>query len=177
MFTEHNDKSRSDKRLLVNLSKGTVTCTGLTPLKKVHFMLCNTRKPEMFVLKKPNGSEHLVPVEDAIVIISRLLNTPVPKGMCLLPRKHSFSLSASLKYNGHIGIGDGSTSLQITTDFKDLHDFNSKANCMSTEQNNCRWGAEYCLANLMAGKCKDPFIRETVGEILFPKHYAPQKQR
>ena len=143
----------------------------------VHFMLRNTRKPEMFVLKNPNGSEHLVTLEDAIVIVSRLLNTSVPKGMCLRPRKHSFSLTASLKYGGHIGIGDGGPTLQITTDFQDLHDFNFRTNCMSVEQNNCRWSATHCLANLKAGKCKDPFIRETVGEILFPEHYAPQKQR
>ena len=34
-----------------------------------------------------------------------------------------------------------------------------------------------CAENIMSGKCRDEFVRQTVGVTLFPEHYANQKQR
>ena len=35
--------------------------------------------------------------------------------------------------------------------------------------------AKCCARNLRAGKCQDPFIKETLGAILFPQHYGKRK--
>ncbi len=34
-----------------------------------------------------------------------------------------------------------------------------------------------CAHNLRCGKCRDEFIRETLGATLFPQHYANEKQK
>ena len=34
-----------------------------------------------------------------------------------------------------------------------------------------------CFNNLQCGKCKDEFVRRTVGAVLFPQHYANEKQK
>ena len=35
--------------------------------------------------------------------------------------------------------------------------------------------AKCCARNLRTGKCQDPFIKETLGAILFPQHYGKRK--
>jgi hypothetical protein len=37
--------------------------------------------------------------------------------------------------------------------------------------------AQACFDNLKNGKCKDEFVRRTVGSVLFPQHYANEKQK
>lgn len=37
--------------------------------------------------------------------------------------------------------------------------------------------AQACFNNLKSGKCKDEFVRQTVGTVLFPQHYANEKQK
>jgi len=34
-----------------------------------------------------------------------------------------------------------------------------------------------CAHNLRCGKCRDEFIRKTLGAVLFPQHYANEKQK
>lgn len=34
-----------------------------------------------------------------------------------------------------------------------------------------------CIQNLSSGKCKNKYMRQTIGEVLFPEIYKPQKQR
>lgn len=34
-----------------------------------------------------------------------------------------------------------------------------------------------CAENLRCGKCRDEFIRKTLGAVLFPQHYANEKQK
>ncbi|MFQ6702588.1 MAG: hypothetical protein ACLRFO_00085 [Alphaproteobacteria bacterium] len=36
---------------------------------------------------------------------------------------------------------------------------------------------KYCARNLKDGKCVDEFIRNTLGAILYPQHYAMEKQK
>jgi hypothetical protein len=34
-----------------------------------------------------------------------------------------------------------------------------------------------CFYNLQCGKCQDEYVRRTVGTVLFPQHYANEKQK
>ena len=135
----------------------------------VKFMLCNVRKPEQFTLRRPDGKEYSLTTEAATQVIDALLNTELPDmKSCLYPRKFGF-LTAELSYGGVAGHG-GDAMLKLKSDFKQLRDYNMRLNCIG------RWDPQRCLINLAAGKCKDTFIRETVGKFLFPEHYN-SKQR
>lgn len=35
----------------------------------------------------------------------------------------------------------------------------------------------HCATNLRTGKCKDEFMRKTIGAVLFPRFYAKEKQK
>lgn len=53
-----------------------------------------------------------------------------------------------------------------------------KTKCMPPSYKHTSYDkARSCFYNLQCGKCKDEFVRRTVGTVLFPQHYAKDKQK
>lgn len=49
--------------------------------------------------------------------------------------------------------------------------------CFSALNNTPATVTRQCASNLAAGKCQDPFIRRTIGAVLFPEFYGKDKQK
>lgn len=139
--------------------------------KKVMFHLCNLDKSKSVVLTNSDGEIHYTSIRNAVGIVSALLKKPDTEAGCLWPRECGY-MKVGMYYGGFAG-GSGSADLrlEISTDFRELQKYNRGINCVG------QWEARKCLQNLAAGKCKDPFIRKEIGEVLFPEHYGPQKTR
>lgn len=89
---------------------------------------------------------------------------------------YSLSLSYSQKTNfGRTAIGNKHNRV---LDIDGMFYYNQypqcgKQNCPLNEEDKIK----RCARNLRNGKCLDEFIRNTLGAVLFPEHYAKDKQK
>ena len=106
-----------------------------------------------------------IPMTKALRLLNKVHNTQQPQKLCMhrVEDTYFIQLCYSIESNrGPVAI------LKFTTFFVNRecpkhHDI--KPSCLN------------CITCIKQGKCHDKFIRNTFGEILFPEHYAPQKQR
>lgn len=86
----------------------------------------------------------------------------------------------NLEYNEHTRFGHaiGGHELRRSLSIDGMFYFDQypqcgKPNCNLSEADKIK----RCARNLKNGQCRDEFIRNTLGAILFPQHYAKDKQR
>ncbi|MCM1294594.1 MAG: hypothetical protein NC311_03470 [Muribaculaceae bacterium] len=102
-------------------------------------------------------------------------------------KKHTCIETMSLDFRDTMSFGKmpGSRNRYRTLDLSDMFYFYDvrepkfRAPCMSGPRlpQNSDAMTRACAHNLRCGKCRDEFIRRTLGAILFPEKYAIDKQK
>jgi hypothetical protein len=108
----------------------------------------------------------------ALSLLKRFHDTPRPEEICLdddIKRFRGFHAELTTYYPGRYSdYANGVLSLIAPYRYT----------CKKCEMGeNHSANMQTCANNIMSGKCRDEFVRQTVGVTLFPEHYANQKQR
>ena len=109
----------------------------------------------------------------ALALLKRLRDVPRPGTVCLddkmLNRFKGFRAELTTYYPGRYSdYANGVLSLIAPYRY-------TCSECEMGENHSANM--QVCAENIMSGKCRDEFIRQTVGVTLFPEHYAAKKQR
>ncbi len=125
---------------------------------------------------RQSGTHHVMGPNIDDETLAKLLNafetTTAPSDFCL------HNLDIHMQYNNRIHRNCSATGFSSICALST--DFNQDMLCPCDEKvNNCsQLGKSYhCAQNIKAGKCRDEYIRKTIGEVLFPQHYATDKQK
>lgn len=88
--------------------------------------------------------------------------------------------SLGLSYTDHVNFGHmlGQTKRNRTLNIDGMFYFDQDTKCGTPNPHMDEEAKiKRCARNLKAGKCRDEFMRKTLGAILFPQHYAKDKQK
>lgn len=114
------------------------------------------------------------PIDSATAtrLLTALETTPVPHNFCL------GTLNVHTSYHNCIQAGytpdNYKTNLDLYADFSN----NIGCRCAPNMNNYAPYfKVANCAKNIASGKCRDEYMRKTVGTILFPQHYATDKQK
>lgn len=139
--------------------------------QNIKIQLCDLGSPQQTTLTDSYGLPCYISLNTAIKLVN-LLSKKRPQGnICLCPRNFFGFWLTELYYGGLNGTNNISATLQISTDFKQLHDTNTGIACIPS------WNSDDCLQHLATGKCTDQYIRETIGRTVFPELYSTNKQK
>ena len=123
-----------------------------------------------------SGTYHVMGPNIDDETLAKLLNafetTTAPSDFCL------HNLNIHMQYNNRIHRNCSATGFSSTCALST--DFNQEMLCPCDSKLNkaaqlCK--ADICARNSAHGKCQDEFMRKTIGAILFPQHYASEKQK
>lgn len=88
--------------------------------------------------------------------------------------------SLALSYTDHVNFGrmPGLTKRNCTLNIDGMFYYGQDTKCGTPNPHMDEEAKiKRCARNLKNGKCKDEFIRNTLGATLFPQHYAKDKQK
>lgn len=114
-----------------------------------------------------------IDTETAQKLLKAFENTPIPHRFCL------GSLDIHTSYRNHI-TRPNTHNNNYNTYFGLSVNFNQHIGCPCAPHINnyspyCK--VSDCAHNIATGKCRDEFMQKTVGAILYPQHYAKNKQK
>ena len=125
---------------------------------------------------RPSGTHYLLcpPIDSSTLgrLLTAFEKTHAPADFCLR------NLTVQVRYNNHIHSNCRADNFGASCNLST--DFNPKLTCPcdTTINNVSQLGKSYlCAQNIKTGKCRDEYIRKTLGAILFPQHYATDKQK
>ena len=88
--------------------------------------------------------------------------------------------SLSLEYSDHTNFGRtmGAPNRHRSLELSGMFYFDQATKCgKCSSRTSETTKIKRCARNLKNGKCQDEFIRNTLGAILYPQHYATDKQK
>lgn len=113
--------------------------------------------------------------EQAQAIMTAFTNIKNRANVCMMP--------SYIDFNQHVSLGNRFSSVPPYTKFANLNMngmfyYNDYPLCgngrhITKEERKIK----LCARSFKAGKCTDEFIKNTLGVILFPQHYAKYKQK
>ena len=102
-------------------------------------------------------------------LIDVLAKTDVPESVCLVPMG-TIGFKSEMRYSYYPSHKCKIMSMSLMADFERV--------CPGCVAGGRKSDAlERCAYNLANGRCKDEYVRNTIGETLFPKLYANAKQK
>lgn len=107
----------------------------------------------------------------ALKLLDLIYNTPAPR-LCWLHMTADMHTNVNRCYDTKQGYRYSTLNIQA--------DFNKRISCPCDKTLNhydAETKVEKCHELLCAGKCRDEFIQKTLGAVLFPQHYAKDKQK
>ncbi len=116
---------------------------------------------ETHLRNKPQIHIKRISAKELSELIERFQSTSLPyEGLCV-SRQIQLKLFKPINPGSKHGIQSlGLVNFQYSQQFF----------CVK-EPNPYNTGTEVCVSNFITGKCKCPFMRKTLGNILFPRHY------
>ena len=113
-----------------------------------------------------------IPTNDAVELLGLLKNTDIKLATCVAPCFNVNMQTSILNIPKSPSVHSELTLSGLA------HIDKTKCEPSINAFNKSRYEkAQTCFNNLKNGKCKDEFVRRTVGTVLFPQHYANEKQK
>lgn len=109
-------------------------------------------------------------IEQAALLLIALRNTPMPLNSCWKDMHIALHAQEDKQQGGSGLVYD---TMKITSAFDDT----MKMPCGKRYSPHSRPELITCRDKIATGECKDEFVRNTIGAVLWPQYYAKIKQR